>query len=267
MLGLELVGNDDATLNKLTVIKLLPFFRHIECNAKIVVAVFLRSRQSGGYLRFREKTDRRFVCRKLRCKLCVFGKILNFNVSCGINAVFLQKVLENVLGSCALTGRIDLLALEVGKAVDRVAVFKDMENAEGIDSREADIHVGLIEKNCRQVNGNCRNVDLTADYSRSDFFGSSREAECIFILCGAVLVIFHKLNHAHTRGALERHHTNRYVFTAIVVIHVAGNEREYHQRRQQQSQNFLHVVKPSFFNFFVFRLSFTPDFSVREALC
>ncbi|CDE02760.1 unknown [Anaerotruncus sp. CAG:390] len=156
MLFEEILTNDYAALDQRCRGLLFPFFGEVESHAK--------GRLFRGYgcdLGLGEHAERRFAACKSCCKLVGGGiRVVKGNVG---NAGTLYKRAEDKFGVRSLTGEVNRLARKVAEALHCFAVLYEIEHAESVDGKHADVALGLIVEHCGKVGGHCGNVRIAVD--------------------------------------------------------------------------------------------------------
>lgn len=79
------------------------------------------------------------------------------------NAGTLYKRAEDKFGVRSLTGEVNRLARKVAEALHCFAVLYEIEHAESVDGKHADVALGLIVEHCGKVGGHCGNVRIAVD--------------------------------------------------------------------------------------------------------
>ena len=61
-----------------------------------------------------------------------------------LEPVLSENIVKDIFGGGCLTGGVDGLAAQILNRVDGVAVFENIENSAGVDSRAEDLAAGLV---------------------------------------------------------------------------------------------------------------------------
>ena len=171
-----------------------PLFVHIQGNAQ----AFDLS-QCAGHKGLGQHGDRAGAGLQLSQSLGCFAVEVKGHIVIRVNTVFSQDVAQNIFRGGTLAGCHDGLALQVLHAVHSLAVFHNIQHAQGVDAGNLNGAVGFLVQGCGQVSGHSGCVQLALYQLRHDFIGLAVHFKVII----SGIFACHQVHKAHGGGAFQ----------------------------------------------------------------
>ena len=210
---------DEHALNELSIANLIPFRSQVERDAEVGILS-----HGGGDIGFGQHADGLLAGSKEGAESRMLSLIGDFDLI--LDTVLLEKIIENVFGGGGFARCADAHACKIRDALYGIAVFEDVQYAEGSDTEHYDILVELAVKNRSQVDGYSRNINLVIDEFCSNVVGCAFDGNIVIRV-----VLTHELNDSHTGRTLEGSDTDG----GVVLFHAAnGHETDEHEEYEHK---------------------------------
>ena len=105
--------------------------------------------------------------------------ILDIHILVRVKTVGGKQIAQHILRGSALTGGQDGAALEVGHAVDGVALLHHIQNAQGVHRHGLNAAVRFLIQGRRQIGRDSGHVQLALDEQRHDLIRSAVELQVV----------------------------------------------------------------------------------------
>ena len=135
--------------------------------------------------------------------------ILDVHILVRVNAVGGKQIAQHILRGSALAGGQDGAALEVGHAVDGIALLHHIQNAQGVHCHSLNAAVRFLVQGRRQISRDGGHVQLALDEQRHDLIRSAVKLQIIVHGSGAGLLHREQVDKPHGGGALQARDAQR----------------------------------------------------------
>ena len=103
----------------------------------------------------------------------------------------------------ALAGGIDGLPLEIGRRLDGIPIFENVQDSQGVDGQHSDLASGLIVQYRGQIGGCRRDIHLVVEDFGADLIGGGGYGKGVVIACRTLFLRIHQMDHADPGRAFD----------------------------------------------------------------
>ena len=129
--------------------------------------------------------------------------ILDIHILVRVKAVGSKQIAQHILRGSALAGGQDGAALEVGHAVDGVALLHHIQNAQGVHCHGLNAAAGFLVQGRSQIGRDGSHVQLALDEQRHDLIRSAVKLQIVVHGGGTGLLHREQVDKPHSGGALQ----------------------------------------------------------------
>ena len=138
-----------------------------------------------------------------------FAVILDVRILVRVKTVGGKQIAQHIFRGSALTGGQDGAALEVGHAVDGVALLHHIQNAQGVHCHGLNAAVRFLVQGRRQIGRDGGHVQLALDEQRYDLIRRAVKLQIVVHGGGAGLLHRKQVDQPHGGGALQARDAQR----------------------------------------------------------
>ena len=138
-----------------------------------------------------------------------FAVILDVHILVRVKTVGSKQIAQHILRGSALAGGQDGAALEVGHAVDGVALLHHIQNAQGVHRHGLNAAICFLVQGRRQIGRDGGHVQLALDEQRHDLIRSAVELQVVVHGGGTGLLHREQVDKTHGSGARQARDAQR----------------------------------------------------------
>ena len=132
-----------------------------------------------------------------------FAVILDVHILVRVNAVGGKQIAQHILRGSALAGGQDGASLEVGHAVDGVALLHHIQNSQSVHRHGLNAAAGFLVQSRSQIGRDSSHVQLALDEQRHDLIRSAVKLQIVVHGGSPGLLHREQVDKPHGGGALQ----------------------------------------------------------------